>query len=678
MVKPKVCRAIAVMYIGLTTISSAQATFPTPVLTSIAPLGASAGETVTLTLRGSEVDEARSLLLNEHVIPIEPVKGKGWRVVLPADLKPGFYDLRLVSSLGVSNPRTFEISRHPTLASTGKNTAPEQALQVPLNSVIDGVFKAATLQWFRFHAKKGEVIRASFAAERFDVRSELMGTVLDVAGHEVARMKNGTAAFTCAAEGACLLRLHDLMHRGGDDYGFRVTLEQLKAASGEKSGSPPPPAPRPLKAGDVVEDFFPEGGQPRVFDLPLKAGDKVVIEVRSHQAGNPSDPHLFIETLKPDGTGTPLAQVADAPAITPAPALPVLNRDPLYAYEAKAAGTLRLSLNDNFNTTSPFQLSVRAAPGSVPRLIALNATLPSAAARKGYEVGTANVCRGGILALEVIAPNRHAFSEAIELKTDGVQLPKGLACLGGFIGRGQSHGWLAFQAAADAPAGAAVIGTIPEAVYAQFAVADAARDQLLIRHAGPPAIGVSTLSAPALVVAEGGETFEAAADGKLEIALKITRHAEFQDALKLKVLGLTEIAKAPEADIAAKAGAGKLTLDMKALKLAPGEYGFILQGPAKMKYRRDADELTQAEADQKKALAHHKEAQQKLNQAKAGTTPQKEALVEEAKRELQKAAAAKSAIDQRVKSLSAKAAPKEATFIVCSSPLRLTVKAPGK
>lgn len=650
-----------------------QATFPTPVLTSIAPLGGRPGGTIELTLRGTEVDDIREVLIGGRAVPVTPGQGKTWRVALPADLKPAMHDLRIVNDLGVSNPRAFQVSTHPEVASPGKNAAPEQAFKVPVNSVIDGVFKPGMPQWFSFEAKKGGSIVAGFVADRFDVRTEPMGTVLDAAGRELARMKNGVALFACPADGAYLLRLNELMHRGGDEYGFRVVLEHQQPVPARTSSSPPPGPPAALKIGDMVKDRFPEAGQARVFDLPVKAGDKVVIEARSHQLGHPSDPHLFIETLKPDGTYAPLAQVADAPAITPAASLIIPNRDPLHAYEAKADGVLRISLNDNFNTTSPFELSVRAAPGSPPRLVALNATLPSAAARKAYDVGTANVCRGGLLALEVFAPGRHAFSDAVELKA--ASLPKGVTCLGGFLGRGQSLGCVVFQAAADAPAGAALIDTVAESAYVQYAVADAARDQVLIRRTGPPAIGVSTLVAPALVMTEAGGILEVAVDGKLDIPLKITRQADFQDALKLKVMGLVEAAKAPEADIAAKAGAGKLTLDLKTLKLAPGEYGFILQGPAKAKFRRHLEALAQAEAEVKKRLGDHQEAQKQLDAVKAGTSADKVKLVATATAALKAAAAAKTAGDKAVKDLAAKAAPKEATFIVCSNPIRIRVKA---
>jgi hypothetical protein len=350
--------------------------------------------------------------------------------------------------------------------------------------------------------------------------------------------------------------------------------------------------------------------------------------------------------------------VADAPVVTPAPGLVKLeNRDPLYAFEAKADGTFRITLSDNFATTLPFEMRV-AEKGS-ERLIAMNTLLPKAANAKTGELGFANVLRGGIHALEVAVQNRNTFSEAIELKAG--KLPAGVTCLGGFIGKGQSIGYIAFQAAADAPPGAGLVESLAESAYVSFEVKDAARDVLLSRQTGAPAVGASSLSTPALIVTEKTDIIEVPADGKVEIPLKVTRHAEFSDAIKLKALGLLEAAKAPEADIPAKAAAGKFTLDAKTLKLAPGEYGFILQGPAKMKVRRNLEELAEAE---KKA----KEAMDALAKAKTDKSPKAAELVKSAEK-------AKADADKAVKDQNTKAAPKDATFMVWSNPVRVRVVA---
>lgn len=661
--------------LALATPAFSQATFPSPVLTSILPLGGTPGSSIKLALRGGDLDAPTAILLNERSIPITSANGKVLDLTLPADLKHALYDLRFVGRFGVSNPRVFEVSPISILTSPDSNTKPDSAFQIKVDSVIQGAFKAGTPQWFTFDARKGQAVSASFDGPRFDTRTELVGVVSDKNGRELARMKKGALSFVPPADGTYHLRLNELMHRGGDDYGFRVALKQAPPVS-QPNSIGPQPMEKPVKLGEAVSGTFLEQGAACVFDLSFKAGDKFVVEVLSHQLGHASDPHLFIELLKPDGTWSPVAQVADAPVITPAPTLTLPNRDPSYAYEAKTDGRFRISLNDNFNTTSPFELRILPAPGSTPKPIALNASLPFTGARKAYDFGTANVCRGGILALEIAVPNRHALSEAIDLKADG--MPPGLACLGGFVGKGQSLGYMAFQADAGAPAGAGLVSSIPESAYVSFSVGDAARDNVLIRPAGPPAIGVSSLASPALVLTEKNDVYEAPADGKLEIPLKVTRHPGFTDALKLKALGIVDNAKAPEADIPAKANSGKFVLDVKALKLTPGEYGLILQGPAKMKVRRNEEELAHADKAAQAARAGEKDAKAKLATANADATPQKAGLVKTATAVVAQAEKARTAAEKHLKDITAKDPPKEVTFIVCSNPIRVRVKEPAK
>ncbi|HRH96927.1 MAG TPA: hypothetical protein PLB55_13380, partial [Prosthecobacter sp.] len=559
-----------------------------------------------------------------------------------------------------------------TIESPGTNTKADKAHKVALNSVIQGAFKSAAPHWFTFDAKNGQTVTATFNGRRFDTRTELLAAVSAPTGRELARMRDGVLTFTAKADATYRLRLNELMFRPGDDYSYRVTLSTTPPPARLASKAGPV---RPVQIGQTIQDAFLPLGAAHSFDLAFKTGEKFIIEVHSHQLGHPTDPQLVIENLKPDGTLTAQAEVADAPAITPAPSLTVLNRDPSYAYEAKADGTFRLTLNDAFGSTHPFELRILKEAPKPPALIAINPILPGAKT-KTAESGSSNVPRNGIAALEVVAPNRNALSEAIELKAEN--LPAGVTCLGGFIGKGQSLGYIAFQAAADAPAGASVLSGISKSQFVSYNVADMTKESPLYRTTGAPALGVSTQTVPAFVQTEKTDILEVAADAKLEIPLKVTRHAEFADALKLKVLGLIDIAKAPEADIPAKATDGKFTLDVKTLKLAPGDYGFILQGPAKMKVRRGVEELTAAEADAKKAVEAQAVAKKQLDAANADATPKKAELVKAATAALKAADTAKATADKLVKDLTAKAAPKEATFIVYSNPIRIRVKEVAK
>jgi len=669
------CLQFALILATATTAFS-QATFPTPSLTGISPLGSKAGTALELTLRGTDLDAPTAILLNERSIPAKSTKPNVLSITLPADLKPALYDLRFVGRYGVSNPRAFEISTLDTVESPGTNTKADKALKVALNSAIQGTFKSGSPHWFTIDAKNGQTITTTFSGRRFDTRTELLATLSAPTGRELARMRDGVLTFTAKADATYRLRLNDLMFRAGDDYAYRVTVTDKPAPA--RPASPAPPASLTIPA-TIQSSFLPQGA-PSIFDLPFKANDKFIIEVHSHQLDYATDPQLIIENVKKDAAGketvTAQAEVADAPAITPAPSINITSRDPSYAFEAKADGIFRLSISDAFNSTNPFELHIiKEAPKPAP-IIAINATLPKAAKAKTGDLGSANVPRNGIAALEVIAPDRNALSEPIELKA--TNLPAGVTSLGGFIGKGQSLGYIAFQATADAPAGGTILSGIPQSRFVSFPVTDATKDNLLYRTTGAPALGVSTQASPALIQTEKTDILEVAADAKLEIALKVTRHADFADALKLKALGLIDAAKAPEADIAAKAADGKFTLDVKTLKLAPGDYGFILQGPAKMKIRRNVEELTAAESDVKKAIESQAAAKKQLDAANADATPKKADLVKAATAAQKLADTAKANADKLVRDLTAKAVAKDATFIVYSNPIRIRVKEVAK
>jgi hypothetical protein len=202
-------------------------------------------------------------------------------------------------------------------------------------------------------------------------------------------------------------------------------------------------------------------------------------------------------------------------------------------------------------------------------------------------------------------------------------------------------------------------------------------------------LGIVAQAAPARVEVAPGKVLEVAAGAKLEISVKAHRNAAFTDVLALKVLGLVDATKAPAVTIPAKATDGPLILDTKALALAPGEYGFILQGPAKMPVRRNLAELTQAEQSAQKATAAKAQAQKELETANAAVkaaAPDKAPALQAAQAQV-KAATAKlaettqshAAAEKAAKDIAAKNPPKDATFVVYSNPIRLLVKeAPKK
>lgn len=739
-----------------------QATAPTPVLTSLHPLGGKPGTTVEVSFKGTDLDGPAGLhfspALAATTAPALNAKGQPepnkLLLKLPAEAAAGTYEIRFQGTYGVSNPRVFQISPAAVIESPGTNSKATSALRVTPDSAIQGVFKTAAPHWFEFEAKAGQRLLAVFDGADFAVRTRLVGSLIDPKGREIARLRDGMLDATPTAGGLHRLKIHDLMFGAGDDYAYRLTLttgpivwaaqtnpetasevygwnlpgsqvvQGLRVSAGSPlesvsvepaalasltaaSALPPlplppgmraheaPPAPAPIEIGQTIGGWFPAGGESCAFDLLFKSGDRFAVEVTSAYTGFPTDPVLLVENVKKDAAGAETlaaqAEVNDAPALVPAPAVRPSLLDPVYAFEAKADGHFRLSVSDPLNAANgrryPFALRITPlAQADLSGATASHPILPPAAPTGPIQLGSANVWQNGIQVVEVSLPRRHALSPAVELKTG--DLPPGLTSLGGFIGKGQRLGYLAIQAAAEAKAGTATLAMLPRTAHLNWAVRDSNREILLTLPGRSPVLGVVPQPAPALVRVGAGAVLEVEAGGKLDIPVKASRNAAFNDALTLKVMGLVDAAKAPVVTLPAKATDGKLTLDTKTLALAPGEYGFILQGPAKMPLRRNAEELAKAELAAQTAAAAQAQAQKEADAANAAVKalpPENTEALQSAQARVKTAAAAlatavknKAAAEKAAKDLAAKSPPKDATFVVYSNPVRLLVKEASK
>jgi hypothetical protein len=165
--------------------------FPTPVVTSIAPLGGQPGKTLDLTVKGADLEGLRGVQFSPD--PGSPVSAKpkldakGQPVAntltlnLPAEAKAGIYEIRVIGDFGISNPRVFQIGTQPVADSPGTNDRPETALKVMPSTALHGVFKTAAPHWFEFSGKAGQRVFATFDGAAFDVRTRLNGSLHDAA-----------------------------------------------------------------------------------------------------------------------------------------------------------------------------------------------------------------------------------------------------------------------------------------------------------------------------------------------------------------------------------------------------------------------------------------------------------------------------------------------------------------
>jgi hypothetical protein len=167
---------------------------PNPRLLVVMPPGGQVGSTVEITLSGQEFDGPQGLLFSvpgvkaELVNATPPAEAKKaeqkkpapnqpptttlkFKVTIPADASPGIHDVRLVTGLGVSNPRAFVIGDLPEALEKEPNNDVPEAQRISLNSTVSGTISAPTdVDYFVFAGKSGQRVVASCLASSIDSR----------------------------------------------------------------------------------------------------------------------------------------------------------------------------------------------------------------------------------------------------------------------------------------------------------------------------------------------------------------------------------------------------------------------------------------------------------------------------------------------------------------------------
>ncbi|MEO2089331.1 MAG: hypothetical protein ABGY75_07520, partial [Gemmataceae bacterium] len=194
-----------------------QNVLPQPRLNSVFPVGAKAGGSVELTVNGFDLDDPTGLLFShagfkaELVVPPEPkpdpkdkdkpkpppkpkppATAHKFKVTVPADVPLGNHDVRLVSKLGVSNPRAFVVGDRPEVNETDKpNDDVPDAQKVELNSVVNGVIaNQADVDYYVFTGKAGQRVILHCSTSSIDSRCRPLVEVFDAGGKRMAGNRN--------------------------------------------------------------------------------------------------------------------------------------------------------------------------------------------------------------------------------------------------------------------------------------------------------------------------------------------------------------------------------------------------------------------------------------------------------------------------------------------------------
>jgi hypothetical protein len=726
------------LFLSLTTSALAQSVIlPTPRLLTITPMGGQVGTTVEVSLTGEVLEDVTELLFSTPKVtakakPGEPNK---FLVTIAADAPVGVHDARFVGRLGVSSARAFSVGKLAEVTRTKPNASLETALELKPNSVCNATTAARAVDFYSFTAAKGQRLAIECATTGVDSKLTPVLIVADGQGRDlVVNRTSGLLDFTAPADGKFFLKVHSLTFKGGPEQFYRLALQEIpagapvprqaatrgvsafswnpaadfgiaKTAEAEPNNAPAQAQKISLPC-DISGAFYP-AADVDTFEFTAKKGEVWWVEVASERLGLPTDPFVVVQRVTKDGDQEKLTDVAEFADI-PAPMKPSSNgysydgppydagsADPLGKLEIKEDGTYRLQVRDLFGGT-------RSDAANVYRLVVRKAApdfaLTGWAIHMELRNGDRNAVSkpialrpGATMAFEVAVVRRDGFDGDIELAATG--LPTGVTAAGIKIPAGQSHGKLLITADEKAPrslgfaklVGRASIAGAPverpvHLASQSWPVRDASGEVPKPRLMADVPVSVTDAEgAPISVAAREPKIWEAKADAKLTIPLKLTWRSEISGQIRLRAYGNGFTGLKP-LEISPKTETADLVLDLATLKPAPGEHTLALYSGYVAKYRNNPGAVVVAEAAQKKAeqeaaalAAEAKKLADAVNAAPAEKRAEAELAAKAAAEKLKAAEAAKTTAANRMKAATADAAPKDIADILVSEPIRVRV-----
>lgn len=634
---------------AFTLVSPAFAQLPVIRLHEIFPSGGQVGSTVEVSIAGADLDDANQLVFSHTNITaqVKTNETTKFAVSIGLDVAPGVCDVRVAGAFGLSNPRSFAVGNLTETNTTAKHQNPTNALEIPLNTTINARAEAGAVAWYKFTAKNGDRITIQCAATELDSRMRPVLT-LHSAGLELARSRqDGLISFTATNDAAFLVKVHDLLYRGGTEYIYRLTVStkpqmepkfhrQILSVHvptnattaplvAEREPNSKPEDAQKLTAPCEVAGQFSSAGDPDWFTFDAKKGEVFWIEAFSHRLGYPTDPFVLVQRLTKNDKGeiqaSDLQELYDTDANIGGTELRTNTRDPAWRLEVKEDGSYRVQVRDLFNHSAKppplYRLAIRKEAPDF-QLIALPQTpRPLKQESKDIPLVVPFLRRAETMPIKVLALRRDNFGGAITVTAEG--LPPGVAAPTATVDAGKNSTALYFTADDNCGSWHGAIRIIGKASVAGAELKREAhpatfirriddRDKELVesRLAAGFALGVTDReSFPVSIAPVENKVWEATAGAKLQIPLKIVRRGEFNEAFKLKVATPSALEALKEFEVPASGTNATLEIDLGALKVSAGTHRFALQTQTKGKYTPPATQTTPKPGQREATITVH-------------------------------------------------------------------------
>jgi hypothetical protein len=618
-----------------------------PRIAAVTPPGGRRGTTVELTITGANLDSATGLLFEgagltvDSLTPPKPValgagsaaapkKPEGRliaRVRIAPDAEPGIRGVRVLTPQAPSQIAWFVVGQWPEVAEKEPNNRRDQAQEVLLPVTVNGgIDPAEDVDFFRFHARAGQMLVFEVLAARLGSPLDSILSLQDASGRELAvnddfNGPDSLLAFTVPTNGEYFLSLRDLRNQGSGSHIYRLSMGEIPYVTAVFPMGGRPGATVPLEldgfnlgrihaaAVTLPADAVP-GPLPVTLALPTGASNLITLAVGEapevtevEPNDDPARAQLLPVPVTVNGRIQPPAAssspdvdcyrfraakgdklvleviahrlgseldsvlaVMDAAGNELAANDDSVGKDSRLEFTAPATGEYIARITD---------LQDRGGPGYTYRFCITPATPDFSLS---FTPDRLVVGRGGRIPLTVTARRLNGFEGEIAVEVAG--LPEGVSVLGpARIHAGRNGARLVLTAAPGAAAQVTSFGVTGTATIDGQTVRRRAQGisepdreprpvNLLTAAAVPPPDIVVTAAADRLTLSPGHTA---------EIMVKIARDERFKGVVSLAVLGLPDGVTADTPSVASDKTEGKVTLKAEE-RAAPGETEIMVAG----------------------------------------------------------------------------------------------------
>jgi hypothetical protein len=207
-----------------------------PSVGAISPYGVQRGKETIVTFSGARLGEAERLLFYSPGLTtqaIEKVNDNTIKatIAVAEDCRLGIHALRIQTTMGVSNLRTFTVGALPEVPEVEPNSEFATPQAIELNTTVSGIVQNEDVDYFLVKAKKGQRIVAELEGIRLgnDTLFDPYVAILDAKRFELSRSDDAAllrqdclCAVTAPEDGDYIVQIRESAYGGNGNCKYRL------------------------------------------------------------------------------------------------------------------------------------------------------------------------------------------------------------------------------------------------------------------------------------------------------------------------------------------------------------------------------------------------------------------------------------------------------------------------